>query len=539
MKCDYSSQKFRNLQRNELCGVISIYTMSESPFRLGPLDSPVDCRKTGIWPGGSQPYPKKKQRMMSGNHSSGVMDVVSPDSSPGLTESAVPVDDPADDKLLKRYCAQGDQAAFAELVHRHGPLVWRACRRVLGPTPDAEDAFQATFIVLIRKANAVRWKKSIAGWLYQVAHRVALRSRARIVRHAAVVADSRTAAPVQKRDSADDDRRITIEEEIARLPESLRLPIVMCYMQGLTNSEAASRIGCPEGTVASRLTRARNRLRRRLRARGIAVVGAAALIESLSTGASAALAPALEKATLAVVAQLAAGAAAPALLSSSAVRLGCETAWRMSRQRLLQGGAAVLVGTAVVITFFGFYLRLFSAVAEPNTVVESDNSELSRAIDAQLGRMNVGMIPANGRPDVVAQRPNAAIEALQGIWNLESWEVAGQALLVVPEDQRLEFSGDRCILWNVTGNKPGPVIGQAIFDIEDPAHTIDFVLDPDDQPHRVLCIYELVDDTLHLSIAPIGPRPGKLSSARGDRYFSYVFKRSTVSASPESPTPPD
>src|SRR5262249_20223492 len=149
-----------------------------------------------------------------------------------------------------------DDAAFAVLVHRHGPLVWRVCRRALGQTQDAEDAYQATFILLLRKAGSVRWQKSIAGWLYQVSHRVSVKLRTRAALGTKVAASGDLASLPTSTNSSDDERRGVIEEEISRLPETLRLPVVMCYIEGMTNGQAARRIGCPEGTVVSRLARA-------------------------------------------------------------------------------------------------------------------------------------------------------------------------------------------------------------------------------------------------------------------------------------------
>jgi RNA polymerase sigma factor (sigma-70 family) len=409
---------------------------------------------------------------------------------------------------------------------------------VLGPGQDAEDAFQATFIVLIRKAGTVRWKTSIAAWLYQVAHRVALRCRARIAQHKAALADHRIAAPPRLPESSDDDRRTTIEEEIARLPESLRLPVVMCYIEGLTNGEAASRIGCPEGTVASRLARARERLRRRLRARGIAVVGTSALVDALWDGASAALAPSLENATVGIVGQTSGAATASGVLSVAAVRLGHEIAQQISWRRLLQYGAVIVAGTAIVGSFLVVSLGLWSTDREPDAAWAPGGPDAGTmmAMDPQMRQMAV----MAGNPGPNEQRRNAAIAALQGSWNLDNWQVQGEVLPVSPDEQRIEFAGDRCILLNITGNKPGPVIAQAIVDSEDPEHIIDFIIDPDDQPRRVPCLYELVDGTLRLSIAPNGPRPGGLSSGPGDRHFYYVFKRpKPSSAASEPPRPPD
>jgi RNA polymerase sigma factor (sigma-70 family) len=469
---------------------------------------------------------------MSRFRDSDVIDVVAADSGAEGTEFSAAAADPTDDHLLNEYCTKRDESAFAMLVHRHGPLVWRVCRRVLGASPDAEDAFQATFVVLVRRAGSVRWKRSIAGWLYQVAWRVARRSRTQIARRAAVTIESHSATAGRTPAAGDDDRRRTVEEEISRLPESLRLPIVLCYMQGLTNIEAANRIGCPEGTVASRLARARERLRRRLRARGIAMVGAAALIEALASGTSAALAPALEKATVVVAGQLAAGAAAPAVLSLAGVRLGDTVARLLSWQRLIQCGAAVVLGTAIVGSVLTFQLGLWSTEREPDAVS-------TRAIgNAQWlsGQAAPGMTPADRGANVGATF--TAMEALQGRWVLDEWHLGGQEMAVTPEEQYVEFAGGRCLLVNITGNDPGPVIADAILDPRNPTEVFDLVLHPDDQPHRVHCIYTVTGDTLRLSIG-YGRRPGSLDSQRGDPHHSYTFKRAPASSRTQPPPSPD
>jgi RNA polymerase sigma-70 factor (ECF subfamily) len=179
----------------------------------------------------------------------------------------------ADGELLDRFEAgRGEVAelAFAALLERHGPMVLRACRRVLGDAHEAEDAFQATFLVLARRARAVRRRDSIAGWLHAVAVRVAAGAREAAARRRA-----RERAHAGARDGyapprADADLGAALDEELGRLPARFREVAVLCLLEGRSYEEASTRIGCPVGTVRSRLATARQRLRLRLERRGLA-----------------------------------------------------------------------------------------------------------------------------------------------------------------------------------------------------------------------------------------------------------------------------
>jgi RNA polymerase sigma factor (sigma-70 family) len=168
-----------------------------------------------------------------------------------------------DADLLKRYVQGRDEAAFAALVHRHGPMVLGVCRRVLHNLHDAEDAFQATFLVLVRKAASLRSPAMIGNWLYGVAYRTALHARDLAVKRRAKEAEmaSRTGA-------ADDNTwaglRLALDQELERLPEKYRAAIVLCDLEGKTRKEAARLLGWAEGTVASRLVRGRGLLAKRL-----------------------------------------------------------------------------------------------------------------------------------------------------------------------------------------------------------------------------------------------------------------------------------
>ncbi len=180
---------------------------------------------------------------------------------------------PTDGRLLERFRA-GDDAAFELLVWRHGPMVLSVSRRVLGDEHAAEDAFQTVFLALAQKGGAIDRGGAVGAWLYRVAYRTALRARLRQARRAerertAGEARAHRAAP----DPADrlvwEELRPRLDAEIARLPAEYRTAFVLCHLEGKTNEEAARELGCPVGTIQSRLSRARARLRSRLRGQGL------------------------------------------------------------------------------------------------------------------------------------------------------------------------------------------------------------------------------------------------------------------------------
>lgn len=201
------------------------------------------------------------------------------------------VGDLEDDALLARYDARRDgpaEAAFRVLVERHGPMVLRTCRQILGDDHDAQDAAQAVFLILARKAGSLRGRDSVAPWLHGVARRVASRARKRTSarrvneERAARVAAAQRGEAVVPADPAVDWE--VVHREVDRLPEKYRTPVVLCYLEGRTYEDAARRIGCPVGTVRVRLSRARDRLRDRLRRRGY---GPTAVASTLAPGPSA------------------------------------------------------------------------------------------------------------------------------------------------------------------------------------------------------------------------------------------------------------
>jgi RNA polymerase sigma factor (sigma-70 family) len=224
--------------------------------------------------------------------------------------------DLTDGQLLGRFRAHREEAAFALLLQRHGPMVLGVCRRLLRHEQDAEDAFQATFLVLARSADSIRSQDSLGTWLHGVARRTALRARGQA---AARQAHEQAAAERPGTDPGEEagrrEMRALLDEEVGRLPEAYRAAVVLCYLEGKTHEEAAGQLCWPKSTVTSRLVRARELLRRRLEGRGLAVCGAtvfAALAEGASVPVHAGLVLATVRAAIAGGPQATATALLPA-----------------------------------------------------------------------------------------------------------------------------------------------------------------------------------------------------------------------------------
>ena len=250
----------------------------------------------------------------------------------------------SDAELLERLPASG--AAFDVLMARHGTMVLAVCRRILRDGHAADDAFQVTFLVLARRARAIRRRESLGPWLHGVARRVALRARAaaamRQEREARAAIDPAAAVT----EAGDDELGPALHAEIDRLPEKYRSPIVLCYLQGRTIDEASRQLGWPVGTVGGRLARARDRLRDRLVQQGL--VAPTLLIASPppNTASVAAVPRALAVSTCAAALQLAAGRPATAVVSAIVANLLEQTVRSIAWTRFMIGaGFCGLLGT--------------------------------------------------------------------------------------------------------------------------------------------------------------------------------------------------
>lgn len=252
-----------------------------------------------------------------------------------------------DGQILERYRQQGDQAAFTALVDRHASLVLGVCRRVLGNAHDAEDAFQAVFLVLFRKAWSIGKRDSVGSWLHGVAVRIALKARAAAARRRLVERQAATNDVLEDTPNRDwQELQPVLDEEIARLPERYRRPLILCYLQGKSHAEAARQLGWPKGTVATQLTRARSRLRRRLEWRGV-TLSATALAAILAQNAPAAVPCSLVSATVAIAASGAVGPAVSALAKGALMQLFITKFRSLTAGLMLLG--ALGAGTGVVM----------------------------------------------------------------------------------------------------------------------------------------------------------------------------------------------
>jgi HlyD family secretion protein len=288
-----------------------------------------------------------------------------------LRQSAAPDCPPDDDgQLLRNFLTRGDQNAFELLLWRHGPMVLGVCRRLLANPHDAEDAFQATFLALVKKAGSITAGAALGSWLYRVACRVALRLRAALARRARReqpgVEDMPAAASV---DSPASDLRRVLDEEVNRLPARHRAAFVLCCLEGKSGAEAARELGCPPGTVSSRLTRAREQLRRRLARRGLAPSAAFAVALAGETGA-APVSAGLVRSTLEAARLLAAGKAAGGALSEQALTLAEGVVRAMSLTRFK---VATLVCLVVGLLLAGLSVSRPALDASPGEQARQDD----------------------------------------------------------------------------------------------------------------------------------------------------------------------
>jgi RNA polymerase sigma factor (sigma-70 family) len=235
-----------------------------------------------------------------------------------------PTVEPASDgDLLERFVCHGDEDAFAVLVERHGAMVLGVCRRTLGDRHAAEDAFQAVWLVLAKKADTLRPRGTLAGWLYGVARQVASRAlRAEARRRRRDARADRSGKPGCEPDPLDAltarELLLIVDEEVQRLPETYRLPVILCALEGLTQDAAARQLGCTASSLKNRLDRGRARLRQRLMKRGVAWASALLVLQETPAGAAGKVAPALAAATVRAAQGFFAGslggAATPAML---------------------------------------------------------------------------------------------------------------------------------------------------------------------------------------------------------------------------------
>jgi RNA polymerase sigma factor (sigma-70 family) len=355
--------------------------------------------------------------------------------------------EPGDGRLLQRFVQERDEAVFGVLVRRHGPLVLGVCRRILGNEQDAEDASQAAFFVLARRAGALDRRNSVAPWLYTVAYRLALRARAAAARrrlHERHAAMSRAEAT----DVTPSDVRSILDEELQRLPERYRAPLVLCYLQEKTNAEAARELGWPAGSMSRRLARGRELLRRRLARRGVTL---ACLCGAAPTGSSLAAVPGpLLQATVRAAAVFAVGGNPTAAAAAVGLARGALRALTVTRAVLALAGA------------LGLMLADVGALAALPQAPPRTGPAPAAAPEAEQAA-------APPRADRYGDLLPAGVLARLGTVR---WRSIGLSHLLIfsPDDRVLaSVCWDRAILWDASTGRPlhrlppasGPVAGGA------------------------------------------------------------------------------
>jgi RNA polymerase sigma factor (sigma-70 family) len=230
------------------------------------------------------------------------------------------VEEPSDSEFLRQFATTRSEAAFEALVRRHGPMVEGVCRRILGEVHSAEDAFQAVFMVLVKKSASIRRPELLSNWLYGVACRIARKAKISALRKESRERRAgKMPAQEQLLDLEWTELKAVLDEELSQLPEKYRAPLVLCYLCGQTNAEAAAQLGWPSGSMSERLARAREMLRKRLNRRGLTLSAGLLALLLTQKAASAAVSPLLVEATVKVgmtysAKAVAAGSVSPTLI---------------------------------------------------------------------------------------------------------------------------------------------------------------------------------------------------------------------------------
>jgi RNA polymerase sigma-70 factor (ECF subfamily) len=415
-----------------------------------------------------------------------------------------------DDQIVARCLAGRDDAAFAALVRRHGPMVFAVCRRVLSSHQDAEDAFQATFLVFLRKMSSIRPLSQVGNWLYGVAYRAALKVKTAAARRGHRERQVRTLPePATIARGLWLDLLPLLDQELTRLPEKYRVPIVLCDLEGKTRKDAAQQLGWPEGTLAGRLAEGRTRLARRLARLGLPVSGGV-LAALMSQNALAAVPQELVHGTLRVHATLLAGGAVPGAVTS--ISKGVINTMRFHKLKTIASAVAVLA----LVTLGG-------ALWAAGLLVHRDEGQPAARAEGNKGlpeQQNAKKEPAAPR----ATEAEAELARLQGTWRKVSLELEGRPRARMPNVEMLYvFEGNRLT------KQHGPTGTVQVVPAE--KAIIVTYTDGTGQQTTEEYLYELKGNTLRLAHDYSG-RPKEFKTFIGSTTGIFTFER-------EEPPRPD
>ncbi|MFO0865087.1 MAG: sigma-70 family RNA polymerase sigma factor [Gemmataceae bacterium] len=414
-----------------------------------------------------------------------------------------------DGELLGSFIDDRDPAAIAVIVRRHGPMVWGVCRRLLNEQ-DAEDAFQATFLVLVRKAASVEPRARVGNWLYGVAHHAALQAKRSAGRRGR--REVLTATPPDTHAMPEDrtnEVQPFLDQELSGLADIYREVIVLCDLEGRTRSEVAQQLGVPEGTVAGRLARARTKLAQRLTRRGIALsIGALAGVLAQSV-ASAKTPPDAIASTIEAASAVAGGqSAAVAASSPQAAQLTSHVMGAMSW--------APLKAMAIPLLLLGVATTTAAAVWLYREARGPDQATL-------------GLDPAP-RPVDVPRRLSVDLEAMQGTWMVVGLQEGGKEQPKERfENVKMRLVVEGRVLSIFTTALDGRKMGQLGLDIALEANANPKQIDASKAGKLMHGIYVFEAEKLKLCIDMSGAsRPETFQTIEGSQQRSYVLQRNNA-----------
>jgi RNA polymerase sigma factor (sigma-70 family) len=419
--------------------------------------------------------------------------------------------EPTDGELLEQYVARRDEASFEALVHRHGPMVLGVCRRVLHNEADSEDAFQATFLVFVRKAASIRSRNTVSNWLYGVAHNTALKAKAMNRKRRA---KEREAGNVPKTEPAETVRReaeALLDAELSRLPDKYRAALVLCELEGKTIKEAALRLRLPQGTLASRLARGRALLGKRMKEHGLILSGGV-LTAALSQGMATASVPPQLVLTTVRAAKLFAGERAVGVVSASVAALTDGVLKAMLMKKLKT--AAALVLAVVLLGVGGAAYRMLTAEASEGT------KEVVAAAPAPVPPRN------DGKGDEKINLPKS--RALEQV--LVTLEKDGKLVVTVPIARSYTYDYNDLRILDTKGNKVEKKALAALIQGETVAMAADHGLAVDPLHLRVLkegtLVFILPPPVPGAELAPGGTFPGAPAAAPAPEYEKLNLPKS-------------
>jgi RNA polymerase sigma factor (sigma-70 family) len=436
-----------------------------------------------------------------------------------------------DGQLLASFIEHKDEAAFEALVHRHGPMVFGVCRRVVGHYQDAEDAFQATFLVLARKASSVKQRERVANWLHGVAHRTAMKAKALTAkRRGREKQVTEMPEPEASHQNQWRDLHSHLDQELNRLADVYRLPILLCDLEGQSIKKTAQQLGWPQGTVAGRLARGRKLLSKRLARYSLAITGGATFLQDAASGS---VSPMLMASTIKASSAIVSGKpAATGLISANVAVLMKGVLSTMFMTKIKVATAVLMVGTMVVL---GGGMLLSGTAGGQQAEVRGHDKPATQQVVQSSGKPKVGKNEA-----ATAKTEH---EKLRGTWRLV--ERISHGKTDTPSQVTHWWIGKDKIAMERTDSPRRQYASYHFWgdndDTTPAAHNIDMTLHlVDTLPERkeyalhsetLKGIYELHGEQLKLCFrVPFGNRPAKIPAdpAKEDNLLVWVLQRETA-----------